>query len=184
MTGPPLDSSALRTETGEPSTATDQQIAWLVETYGDLLYRVAVSIVRSRQLAEEVVQEVLVKAWTSMPSWEDDVPVRWARTVTKNAALSVIRSAEVRHTVALTPAVELRAEAPGGVEDEIVRQESTAAMWDALGSLDEDARLLLVLHEVDDLSYEEIAVTTGSTVSAVKSKIYRARIALHREMDQ
>ena len=165
------------------TTATDAQIAWLIETYGETLYRVAISVVRNREVAEDIVQEVLVKAWTSMPSWDGDVPIRWARTVTKNAALSALRYAKARPATSLDTDDPMLPSTPA-VDDEIVRSESTAAMWAALGRLDEESRLLLVLHEVDNLTYDEIAATTELTVSAVKSKIYRARLALRSEVDR
>ena len=163
--------------------ATDAQIEWLIETYGETLYRVAIAVVRNREIAEDIVQEVLVRAWTSMPSWDGDVPIRWARTVTKNAALSALRYSKSRPSTSLEADDPLLPATPG-VDDEFARTEGTNAMWSALGRLDEESRLLLVLHEVDKLSYDEIAATTELTTSAVKSKIYRARLALRSEADR
>lgn len=171
MTPPPAPPDA---------TATDTQIGWLVDEYGELLYRVAFAIVHDRQLAEDVVQEVLVKAWTSMPSWDDDVPVRWARTVTRNTALSVMRYRSVRPTDEYDD-VDPRALSWSGVDDHVVRDDDLRSMWSALGRLDETSRLMLVLHELDELSYEEIAEQTSTTVSSVKSKLFRARRVLRKE---
>ncbi len=162
--------------------ATEQQISWLVDTYGDLLYRVAFAVVGNRQLAEDVVQEVLVKAWTSMPSWDGDVPIKWARVVTKNAAISTMRSVASRPFEELDP--DDGAFATDGIADDFERSEEVAEMWAALGRLDDESRLLLVLHEVDGLAYDEIAEATDLTISAVKSKLYRARLTLRKEMNQ
>ena len=162
-------------------TATDDQIAWLIETYGETLYRVAIAIVGDRRTAEDVVQEVLVKAWTSMPTWENDVPIRWARTVTRNTALNVIRADRRVASTSLDEAEVLLPVAPSA-EDVFERNEKVTEMWATLNRLDEDARLLLVLHEVDGLTYDEIAATTGLTIAAVKSKLYRARLALRGEV--
>ena len=171
MTPPPAPPDA---------TASDIQISWLVDEYGELLYRVAHAIVHDRQLAEDVVQEVLVKAWTSMPSWEGDVPIRWARTVTRNTALSVVRHRSVR------PASRYDDVEPGllshaGVDEDVVRDDELRAMWSALGRLDESSRLMLVMHELDDLSYDEISRLTETSVSSVKSKLFRARQTLRKE---
>jgi len=171
------------TEVAAPEmAASEQQISWLVENYGGILYRVALAVVGNRELAEDVVQEVLVKAWTSMPSWDGDVPIKWARVVTKNTAISALRSVRGRPFEQLDP--DAPALATSGVAEDFERSEQVAEMWAALGRLDDESRLLLVLHEVDGLSYGEIVEATDLTMSAVKSKLYRARLALRREMDQ
>ena len=164
------------------AAATDEQIGWLIDTYGETLYRVAFAVVGNRGIAEDVVQEVLVKAWTSMPSWDGDVPIKWARTVTKNTAISAIRSAKSR------PFEELDAEhgdlVDAGLDDDYIRSEEVGEMWAALARLDEESRLLLVLHEVEGLSYDEIVESTDSTLAAVKSKLYRARLTLRKEIQR
>ena len=167
---------------GARAAATEEQIGWLIDNYGTTLYRVAFAIVGNRQLAEDVVQEVLVKAWTSMPSWDGDVPIKWARVVTKNAAITSIRSASSRPFAALDP--EHGDLLESGVEEEYARDTEVSEMWSALARLDEESRLLLVLHEVDGLSYDEIIESTGLTMSAVKSKLYRARLTLRKEIDR
>ncbi len=181
------DRGATRDDVAVPSrlaeAATTAQIEWLVAEFGPTLYRVAVAIVRDRQSAEDIVQEVLVKAWSSMPSWEGDVPIRWARTVTRNAALSHLRSRIARPA---TPTEHLDMIAPltGGADESVLRAEAADTMWAALARLGEDERAMLVMHEVDGLPYDEIAATLDVTVSAVKSKLYRARVALRREVSR
>ncbi|WP_162142105.1 RNA polymerase sigma factor [Ilumatobacter coccineus] len=162
--------------------ANDTQISWLVENYGGLLYRVAFAVVGNRQLAEDVVQEVLVKAWTSMPSWDGDEPIRWARVVTRNTAISTVRSVAGRPFEPLDP--DDGSLVSGAADADFERSEEVAEMWAALGRLDDDSRLLLVLHEVDGLSYEQIVEATDLTMSAVKSKLYRARLTLRKAMNQ
>jgi RNA polymerase sigma-70 factor (ECF subfamily) len=171
-----------------PSTAapaggvgTSEQVEWLIERFGATLFRVAFSILRDRELAEDVVQEVLLKAWTAMPSWEGDVPVRWARTVTRNTALSHLRAARAR-PASPTDRLDLVSPAVPGTDEEMIRAERAGEMWAALGRLDPEQRSMLVMHEIDGVSYEEIAMTLGLTVSAVKSRLYRARVALRTEV--
>ena len=72
----------------------EEQIEWLVRSFGPVIYKVAFAITRSRALAEEVVQDALFAAWSSMPSWEGDVPVRWLCRVTQNHYTSDLGDAQ------------------------------------------------------------------------------------------
>ena len=163
------------------SAATTEQVEWLVATFGATLFRIAFAIVRDREAAEDVVQEVLVKAWASMPSWDGDVPIRWTRTVTRNAALSHLRAERARPSDSTDQLASFVSSARGP-EDVVVEADTAKSMWAMLGRLGADERSMLVMHEVDGVSYEEIAATFDTTVSAVKSKIYRARVALRSEV--
>lgn len=68
------------------------------------------------------------------------------------------------------------------LDEQMVRAETAETMWAALGRLGPDERSMLVMHEVDGAPYDEIAAVMGLTVSAVKSKLYRARVALRSEV--
>ncbi len=166
---------------GEPRrAATDQQLAWLIENHGLTVFRVAFAVTRHEALAEEVVQDTIFRAWTSMPSWEGDVPVRWLRTVARNRAISVMRQ-------------EARAQA----DDDLAARRSTEpdlervvegralveAMRVALAGLDETARTMIVLRETEELGYDEIAELLDLTPSAVKAKLYRARHQLKKTLE-
>jgi len=163
------------------ANASEDQIRWLVDTYGDVVYRVAYSIVGDASLAEDVVQECLVKAWTSMPSWEDDVPVRWIRRVARNIAVSNLRKSK---RLLFVEDVGDRAGDGADVHRLVEGRARVRSLAVALAQLDERSRMLLVLRESDDLSYEEIAETMDMTTSAVKAKLYRARHFLRVQMGE
>jgi RNA polymerase sigma-70 factor (ECF subfamily) len=95
--------------------------------------------------------------------------------VARNTAISLLRTRrEDLHGPDTLP------ESPAGFET-IRTVEGRAALddlWVAMGALDEDARALIVMREVDDLSYEEIADAVGLSLSAVKTRLFRARRAL------
>ncbi len=170
------------TDSDEPvaGRASDEQIRELVDELGPLLYRVAYAVTRDSGLAEDVVQDALFQAWTSMPSWEDDVPVRWLRRVTRNRASSVMR--KERRSVATEEWGEVASSAPE-VERVVESRERMAVVRDALDRLDEQARLMVVLRETEELSYDEIAEIVELTPSAVKAKLYRSRHAVKQALD-
>ncbi len=153
-------------------SGTEEQIDDLVAEFGRLVFRVAFAITRNEALAEEVVQDTMFKAWTSMPSWEGDVPVKWLRTVARNGAISVMRK-ENRTTA--DEDWELRESHEPDTERVVEGRAMVAAMHVALAQLDEASRTMIVLRETDELSYEEIADVLEMTPTAVKAKLYRSR---------
>lgn len=156
-------------------SASDLQIEWLVETYGSVLYKVALAVTRSAALAEEVVQDAVFQAWVSMPSWEGDVPIKWLRRVTRNRAISVMRK-ESRSTA--QEGFELRTSQGADTERIVEGRELMAAVEQALAALDQQSRTMVVLRETEEVSYEELAELFDITPSAVKAKLYRARHAM------
>lgn len=160
--------------------ASDDQLRALVDTYGALLYKVAFAITHDRLLAEDVVQDALFQAWTSMPSWEDDVPIRWLRRVTRNRAISVMRK-ESRSFA--NDEWGHRPDAAPDTQRVVESRELMVAVDEALSHLDEKSRTMIVLRETEDLSYEEIGAIVDLTPSAVKTKLYRARHALKRRLE-
>lgn len=140
-----------------------------------MVWRVAHSVLRDRALADDATQEVLVKAWTSMPSWEGDVPARWLRRVARNTAISILRS---RARLQLTESFERRSADDAEPEQLVEGNELAEAMFAALGQLDEESRTMIVVQHNDDATYEDLADLFDLTPSAVKAKLYRARHAM------
>lgn len=165
----------------EPDSAvSEQQLEGLVREYGALLYRVAFAVTGERALAEDVVQDALVAAWTSLPSLDGDDPVRWLRTVTKNRAISVMRR-EARSSA--TVVWDRLASTEPAVDQIVESRARLAATQAALAELDDASRLLIVLREAEGLTYVEIGELMGLSESAVKARLYRARFALRERLE-
>ena len=171
----PRPDTTRSTAVEEQRLATDQQLEWLVESYGATLYTVAVAVTRNRALAEEVVQDSLFQAWVAMPSWDEDVPVRWMIRVTRNRAISVMR---IEGRSASETDWDLHPSWAPATERIVEGREAVQAVAVAMSHLDEVARSMLVMRESQGLSYEEIGDVLGLTPSAVKAKLYRARHTL------
>lgn len=155
------------------------QLEDLLERHGALIYRMAVAIVHDHALAEDVVQEVVLKAWRSLPDEGGDVPVRWLRTVTRNTSIDLLRHRRFDSNIHRPPdhlTTDL-------TTDRIVEgRHHLHALWLALSHLDQDSRTMLVLRETEGFSYEEIAELLTMTPSAVKAKLYRARHTLRQRL--
>jgi RNA polymerase sigma-70 factor (ECF subfamily) len=152
-----------------------------IEQHAGVLYRLALSIVRDPALADDVVQETLIKAWRHAPvDGNGGVPRAWLMKVARNTAISLLRTR--REDVVGDDAMPERA---SGIT--VARTvEGRAALSDlrlALESLDEAARTLIVLREIDGLSYEDIAATMDLPLPTVKTRLFRARQSLKRALE-
>jgi RNA polymerase sigma-70 factor, ECF subfamily len=166
---------------GRPGPTPDDLRA-VVDRHADAVYRVARSIVHDPALADDVVQETMLKAWRQSPVGPgEEIPRNWLLKVARNTAISLLRTRrEDLHSPDTLPEGPGSASTTRTVEGRVQLDE----LWEAMRHLDEDARTLIVLKEVDDLSYEEIATTLDLPLSTVKTRLFRARKALKDAMKE
>jgi len=154
----------------------------VVDRHAAAVYRVARSIVHDAALADDVVQETMLKAWRNSPVGPgEEIPRNWLLKVARNTAISLLRTRrEDLHGPETLP------EGPGAVSTPrtVEGRAQLDELWEAMEHLDEDARALIVLKEVDDLSYEEIAAALELPLSTVKTRLFRARKALKNAMSE
>jgi RNA polymerase sigma-70 factor (ECF subfamily) len=154
----------------------EEQLRRVVEQHAEAVYRVAITVVHDASLAEDVVQETMLKAWRHSPVPPNTaIPKAWLLKVARNTAISLLRTR--REDFRGPDTLPERAAGPEVariVEDRVKLEE----LWELMQHLNEDARVLIVLKEVDGLSYDEIALTLDLPLSTVKTRLYRARKAL------
>ena len=154
------------------------QIEDLVRDHSAIMYRLAASIVHDHALAEDVVQESMMKAWQALETFRgDSSPRTWLLRITHNTAISILRK---RRDEVTAPADLPERVSHGSVEDSAVGQADAHEIWTALSRLDSISRSIVVLREVDDLSYDEIAEVIGAPVATVRTRLFRARQQLIR----
>lgn len=165
----PVDGPAPRTGV-DPDDLHD-----LVVEHSDAIFRLALSVVRDRALAEDVAQEALVKAWLALPTFRGDASIRsWLLRITHNTAISTLRR---RRAVVLDPQdmperqTRVDRSVESRVQGHVVMDEFVAA----LDTLDELSRSIVVLRELEGLSYEEISEVLAVPMPTVKTRLLRAR---------
>ncbi|MGF1598589.1 MAG: RNA polymerase sigma factor [Acidimicrobiales bacterium] len=172
--GPPMMCPDATGVTVDDTTDPDD-LRRLVVDHGDAVYRLAVSVVRDRALAEDVAQEALVKAWLALPSLRDPSAARsWLLRITHNTAVSTLRA---RRAIVVDPH-ELPDEPSGADASVESRVQGGAVMADfvaALDTLDELSRSIVVLRELEGLSYDEIADVLNVPLPTVKTRLLRSR---------
>jgi RNA polymerase sigma-70 factor (ECF subfamily) len=154
----------------------DRQLSELIDQHADAVYRVAFGILHDRGLAEDVVQETMVKAWRSLDTFRGDSSLRtWVLRIAHHTSISAVRR---RRDQAMAPE-----DLPDSPSDEdpgarAAARDELRAVGDALSGLDEVTRSIVVLREVEGLSYQQIADTLEIPVPTVKTRLLRARRTL------
>lgn len=151
----------------------EEQLEELVRDHLDAVYRVAFSVVRDAALAEDVSQDAILKAWNALPSFRGDSSLRsWLLRITHNTAISILRR---RREEVRDPALLPERENSSSTEVQVVDRLSIDAFEAALDGLDELSRTIVVLREIEGLSYDEIADILDVGLPTVKTRLLRSR---------
>jgi RNA polymerase sigma-70 factor (ECF subfamily) len=155
--------------------------AQLYHRYKHRVYAYCYRLLRHPQNAEDATQETFLKIHRSYHQLEKPASLQsWVFSIARNEAFTILRRAK--------PVEELE-KADDQIWDEenpldrIVERERAAVVQHCLGLLKPAYRELLILREYEHLSYSEIAVVTGSSESAVKSALFKARKAMGKKLD-
>ena len=166
----------------------------LLQEHRDAVYRTARYLVRNAEDAEDVAQETFVRLWKTRDTILIENVRSWLLRVCRNLCLDTLRRRKVRDQARLT-ADQVTERGRIGIEtaEDDGRERSlevsdlgTSALHTeleldieklvaAMGELKEPQRSIILLREVQDLSYEEIAETLDLSLSAVKVYLHRAR---------
>jgi RNA polymerase sigma-70 factor, ECF subfamily len=147
----------------------------LVERHRDVVVRVAARIA-GRDEAEDVSQDAFLRAFHRLGRFRADASFRaWLLQITHNAAID--------HISRRRPEPVETAETPEDPERTVARlpaerlesRERLARLERKLRGLSPDARVVLVLRDIEGLSYEEIADITQAPLGTVKARLFRAR---------
>ena len=165
---------------GDKMTAREEEFAALVERQARRMFRVAYSLLRNVQDAEDAVQEAFLKlyrgeAWRRM----EDERAFLARTVWRVALDRVARSSGRMEDVA-----EMEIAAGGETpEESSVREGESAALRRLIDGLPEELRHPLVLSAIEKMTSREIAVVMGIPEGTVRTRVMRARAELRKRFE-
>jgi RNA polymerase sigma-70 factor (ECF subfamily) len=166
----------------------------LLRRYEQPVFSIVCRLVGNETEACDVVQEVFIKVFRGIAAFREQSSLRtWIYRIAVNEAHNRRRwfSRHSRHEVSLEKGGE---ETGHGLDyaldtgrspyDRVVDLESEALMEQALARVQPAFRAAVVLRDIENLSYEEIAEILGVSLGTVKSRIVRGREALRRELTQ
>ncbi len=164
----------------------------LVDAHRDRVFNITYRMLGNRAEAEDVAQEVFIAVFKTIDSFREESKFStWLYRVTVNHCKNRIKYLARRHerdrdeldeaspsanNAALGPTKGVRPDrALEGAQMEVLLQE-------AIASLDEEHRAVVILRDVEELSIEEICDITGLPDGTVKSRLHRARAALRKKL--
>ena len=160
----------------------------LVEANQNKIYSLALRMTGSPEDGADLAQEAFLRAWRSLPSFQEESSFStWLYKLTSNLCIDFLRKEKRRKAVAITVSLDDDQDESPPVEvpdhrftpeAEVERRELRSAMSRALKTMSEDHRQILILREVEGLSYTEIAQLLDVEEGTVKSRLARARISL------
>ncbi len=167
----------------------------LVERYQGRIFNLAMSILRNRSDAEEIVQDVFMIVYQKIDSFKGDSAFySWMYRICVNASLMRLRSRKRTETVSLEPFMPVFTEEgkhagevrnwSREVEKQVMNRELGDILRKFIGELSEKYRIVLILSDVEGLPNEETANILGLTVPAVKSRLHRARLYLRQRLEK
>lgn len=178
----------------------DQQaLGELLAGYQDRLYSVCYRMVSHPDDAAEVCQDVLLKIIQGIGKFRGESGLAtWMTRIAMNQSISHLRKRRLRRTVSLdqpprsdpgddqTSALghQLADSSEPGPEKRVQNSEMLEKLQQALANMDDDFRVVLVLRDIEQLNYADISQTLDIPVGTVKSRLFRARLALRQEVDR
>lgn len=164
----------------------------LVLVYQDRVYNLCFRMLGSREEARDVAQEVFVTIFQKIDTFRAESKLStWIFRVATNHAKNRIKYLARRHERDQTSFEEMVVQPSSGrlsasvprPDQELDRARLEDFLQRALASIDEDQRAVVVLRDIEGLTYDEIADVTGDPLGTIKSRIHRGRMRLKEALD-
>jgi RNA polymerase sigma-70 factor (ECF subfamily) len=179
------DHTASRAKTCPKPTATaDLDIDLLVAAHYGYIRRLAVSILDDLNEAEDAAQDTFIAASRSLSTFRADAdPKTWLTAIAVNTCRARLRKRKVRQTLqSALEALHLAGAGSSSPEHDAIQRESDSQIWQAVDSLDEKHRLVVLLRYVHELPAGQIARALGISEGTVHSRLHYARQKLQARL--
>ncbi|MCU0335710.1 MAG: RNA polymerase sigma factor [Chitinophagaceae bacterium] len=163
---------------------------FMVTSWQDMVYNTALGLVQNELDAEDVAQEVFVKAYESIQGFKGESKVStWLYRITVTKSLDFLRSKKRKKRFGYVYSLfgadnELVYNPPEFLHPGVVseRKQVAAELFKALDQLPEQQKVAFVLTRLEGLGHKEVAEVMGNTVPAVESLLQRAKLNLKKQL--
>jgi len=151
----------------------------------DAAYRFARWLSQSPSDADDIVQETMLRAFRALDSLKGDDAKVWLLTIVRNCHRSAFSQQLRRASVSLpdeaTDQEEFTIAATDTPEAQAIAADTGRALDRLMAALPEEYREVLILRELEDMSYRDIATMMNTPIGTVMSRLARARLALREQ---
>lgn len=180
----------------------------LLDHHHNRLYNVALRMVTNRDDAAEITQDAMLKVVQHIASYDGRSKLStWMIRITMNQSISFLRKRKLRKTTSLDMKFASGGNGSGGSgsggdgdgpslgdriaadeelqpDQRVQKTEMMEQLHKALDRVEDDFRAILVLRDVNEMDYQQISDVLSVPVGTVKSRLFRARLALREEMNK
>jgi RNA polymerase sigma-70 factor (ECF subfamily) len=157
--------------------------SYLVERYQDIVFSIALKVLKNREDAEEMAQESFIKAYKSLHTFKGNAKFStWLYRITYNSCISEVRKRKIYF--ASTEDIEIKDETTELNLDGVPEENRAKAIKRALAKLPEEEYTLVLLYYFEEQSIEEISKVTKLSESNTKVKLFRARKKLYTILNE
>ena len=156
----------------------------IVKTYSERLYWHVRRFVLSHEDTDDLLQDIFLKIWTALPSFRGEAQFyTWVYRIATNETLNFLRRQKVRAALQfrrLDDVMEERIDADPYFNGSAAER----ALSKAIARLPEKQRSVFIMRYYEDMSYEEIAAVTGTSVGALKASFHIAQEKVRAELGE
>lgn len=177
-----MKESLVHTYISEVISGNTASFEHLVDGFKDMVYSVCIKITSEHELAEEVAQDVFIKAYQGLSKFKGDSKFStWLYQIAYFTALNAVRKKKIE----ISDLIEVsNHQADENCADHLEAEERKALIQEALTHLKPDERGVITLYYLEELSIEEVSKITRLSISNVKVKVHRTRKKLYGILEQ
>ena len=159
--------------------------AAIVEQYRQMVWRVALRMLGDPDEAEDAVQETFIRAWKALPGFDRRYsPATWLGTIAARLCCDILRKRSAHRRFEADAARANAQERAADPESGSIARELEDLLRQVTRTLSPMQRTVFVLHEIEQLPFEEIRRATGWSAVQLKSNLYLARQKVRRALEK
>ena len=161
-----------------------QSFEEIVRNYHMMAYTLAYRVLKNREEAEELAQDVFLKVYQSLDNFNMKSKLStWIYRITYNASINKYKSQKRKiDTIGIDDSVEFSISSSPDAHHDISLKEKRKIINDSILKLPETERIIVTLYYYEELSVKEIAEIAGISTNNVKIKLHRSRQKLYVEL--
>ncbi len=156
----------------------------IVESYSERLYWHVRRFLCSHEDTDDLLQEIFIKIWSSLPSFRGDSSLyTWIYRIATNESLNFLQKQKIRAALrfeSMSSKLEEKIDEDNGVDG----NEAQKALMKAVQRLPAKQRTVFIMRWFDDLSYEDISEILGTSVGALKASYHFASEKIKTELEK